>query len=339
MPWVKIDDNAPHHRKMLAAGPVACWLWVCGLAYCQKHSTDGAIPAEAVPFLGVTQWAKAVHALVAAGLWIPDDPRGYVVHDFLDWNDSASERAVKTESNRRRIELFRDKDTRELVKTRDQGLCRYCGIEVRWNDRRGAEGGTYDHIDPAAANDVSNLVVCCRGCNSSKGRRTPAEAGMVLLRIGSRSKSKSWTGKPDLDLGPPLPTPIPQPQPQPEPSASKNERVGGVGLVLSPIEYERKRAKNRHVGPRLHVPNVLHAELMTKLGGENPDAVLAAWYATLDAEIEASREPIVDVFKWIRPRFESWATEQAEAAEWADALRVAAEQDAADAARKAARRG
>lgn len=250
MAWVKIDDNAPHHRKQLLAGPLACWLWVCGLAYCQKHATDGLIPGEAVPFLGVKEWHKAVPSLVKAGLWIPDGPAGYRVHDFLHWNDSASERAVKAESNRRRIELFRDKDLRALVKTRDQGLCRYCGIEVRWNDRRGAEGGTYDHVDPAASNAVHNLVVCCRGCNSSKGRRTPSAAGMTLLQIGSRSKSKSWTGKPDLDLDPPLPTPIPVLKEPPKPPSAEGGRFTRAELAQAQTDLHDYRASQpRYVAP------------------------------------------------------------------------------------------
>jgi hypothetical protein len=113
--------------------------------------------------------------------------------------------------------------------------------------------------------------------------------------------------------------------------------VGGGGLVMSPSDYAKKREKHRYVGVRVLIPNVLHAELMTKLGGENPDAALATWYAALDMEAEGTKEPIPDIFKWIRPKFEAWATSQAEDAAFREALRVAAELDAADAARKVRR--
>lgn len=112
MAWVKIDDNAPHHRKMLLAGPVACWLWVCGLAYANRHATDGLIPGEAVPFLGCKDWHKAVPKLTAAGLWIADGPRGYRIHDFLHWNDSAATRKAKAAESAERVAAFRNRKHR-----------------------------------------------------------------------------------------------------------------------------------------------------------------------------------------------------------------------------------
>lgn len=114
---------------------------------------------------------------------------------------------------------------------------------------------------------------------------------------------------------------------------------GGGGLVMSPSQYHKLREKFHFVGTRLRVPFVLHDELRAKLGGESPDSALSAWYASLDAEAERTKAPIPDVFKWIRPKFEEWASAQEEAATWAAMERQAREQDAADAARKAARRG
>lgn len=52
MPWVRIEDTVPDHPKFLRAGPIAAWLWLCGLCYCQRQLTDGFIPKEALPFLG-----------------------------------------------------------------------------------------------------------------------------------------------------------------------------------------------------------------------------------------------------------------------------------------------
>jgi hypothetical protein len=90
-------------------------------------------------------------------------------------------------------------------------------------------------------------------------------------------------------------------------------------LLMSSAHYAKKRETHRHVGTRLHVPNVLHAEFVTKLGGDDPDATLVAWYATLDAELEASKEPVPDVFQWLRPRFVAWASQsstEAAMAKW-----------------------
>lgn len=109
MAWVRIDDNAPHHRKHLRAGPAACWLWVCGLAYCQRLATDGFIPLEAVPTLGVGSWKKLAGFLVTAGLWHKEST-GYRVHDYLAWNDSKDERDRKaTEKKDRQHRWIEDK--------------------------------------------------------------------------------------------------------------------------------------------------------------------------------------------------------------------------------------
>jgi hypothetical protein len=110
--WLKVDDNAPHHKKMLAAGDAACWLWVCGLAYCQRHMTDGVITPEAVPFLGCKGWKAAVPKLVASGLWAVDGS-GYRVHDFLHWNDSAEVRRQKIRDVNERVTRFREAKKRE----------------------------------------------------------------------------------------------------------------------------------------------------------------------------------------------------------------------------------
>jgi len=111
MAWLKLDDNAPHHRKVLAAGDVGAWLWVCGLAYCQRHATDGRIAREAVPFLGCTGWKAGTPRLVAAGLW-KETTDGYEVHDFLDWNDSAEVRTQKARDRNARVTRFRERTQR-----------------------------------------------------------------------------------------------------------------------------------------------------------------------------------------------------------------------------------
>lgn len=130
MSWLRIDDNAPTHRKILRVSPAARWLWVCGLAYCQRHRTDGYIPAEALATCGVERPKPLARELVGAGLWHQDvnNASGWRVHDFLDWNESAQERDAKTaekaerqrkwRAGRRDVDASRDTDvdasTREV---------------------------------------------------------------------------------------------------------------------------------------------------------------------------------------------------------------------------------
>jgi hypothetical protein len=78
--------------------------------------------------------------------------------------------------------------------------------------------------------------------------------------------------------------------------------------VLSPLDYAKLQRHNAYVGARLRVPHKLHGDFVAALGGMEPDAALRGWYATVDAEIEASGEAIVpDVWKWLDARFRPWA--------------------------------
>jgi hypothetical protein len=131
MGWVRIDDNAPHHRKMLKAGPAACWLWVCGLAYCQRQSSDGVIPFEAVAMLGVGNWKKCAAFLVDAGLW-HKEAEGYRVHDYLQWNASRDERREQEEANRLKVIRYREKKRQErnqsVTEPRHQDVTGYSSV-------------------------------------------------------------------------------------------------------------------------------------------------------------------------------------------------------------------
>lgn len=101
-------------------------------------------------------------------------------------------------------------ERRAQVIARDASLCRYCGRPV--------EAPTIDHVVPRSRggrNSLVNLVVACKQCGSRKGDRTPEEAGMPLLAVGTlidpeprREGAKSrkrrlaehyrWSGKPRI---------------------------------------------------------------------------------------------------------------------------------------------
>lgn len=90
MAWVKLDDQAPRNEKMLAAGPSACWLWVCGIAHSQSQLTDGFVSLAVLPMIGVKgvgRTKRLAEQLVAAGLFERVEG-GYQVHDYLDHNPS-----------------------------------------------------------------------------------------------------------------------------------------------------------------------------------------------------------------------------------------------------------
>jgi hypothetical protein len=90
MAWMKLETAVARNRKFVKAGPGPSWLWVCGIAYCQESLTDGFIPEEALPYLGVKSAANLVKHLVSAGLWDIIDG-GWMVHDYLQHNRSSAD--------------------------------------------------------------------------------------------------------------------------------------------------------------------------------------------------------------------------------------------------------
>lgn len=192
MAW--LDDRIRDHPKIARTTDRAFRHWVLALAYCSAHGTRGNLDAA----VSVLRTPKAVvNELVQVGLWENADD-GLWVHD---WDAHNGKRDVKQADAKRvfdtrRQQLMRNPELRAAVRERDGDQCRYCGRDVNWHDRKGIAGATYDHVDPVGPNDLDNLVVCCRSCNSIKRGRTPQQAGLrlraipesgVYLDIGTRS--------------------------------------------------------------------------------------------------------------------------------------------------------
>lgn len=105
MAWTKLDDHFPDHPKVIAAGPLASWLFVCGLAYCGRLLTDGFIPSGQIRKLADVEDAHGLaRTLVEVGLWERAEG-GYRVHDYLDYQPSKEHvlqtREVRAEAGRK----------------------------------------------------------------------------------------------------------------------------------------------------------------------------------------------------------------------------------------------
>jgi 5-methylcytosine-specific restriction endonuclease McrA len=73
--------------------------------------------------------------------------------------------------------------TRANIYQRDSFTCQYC------DQRFEPEALTFDHVVPVAQGGTrgwENIVTACEPCNTRKGARTPAEAGMTLRRTPHR---------------------------------------------------------------------------------------------------------------------------------------------------------
>ena len=75
--------------------------------------------------------------------------------------------------------------TKRNVHLRDNYVCAYCEI------KKPSHQLGIDHVLPESRGGLAtweNTVSCCHPCNSDKGDRTPAEAGMNLSRKPHRPK-------------------------------------------------------------------------------------------------------------------------------------------------------
>ncbi|MCJ1709274.1 HNH endonuclease [Microbacterium sp. VKM Ac-2923] len=182
MPWFKIDDGFWSHPKVLELSDAAITLWVRAGSYCAGHLTDGALTRATLRLLSAVP--DDATELVAVGLW-DVTPTGWEFHDWADYQPTREQVLAQRAGDNRRQELSRNPELRDAIRRRDGSNCQYCGRAVNWSDRKSPTGGTYDHVDPAGPNSVDNLVVACRGCNSRKGKRTPDQAGMKMMRSRS----------------------------------------------------------------------------------------------------------------------------------------------------------
>lgn len=118
--WVKIDDAAPLHPKLLDAGAEAAWLWVAGLAHANRHTTDGRIEGRHLSALYPPLGSKArrlARKLVEIGLWI-ECGDGYLIHDYEDYQEQAmsSARDEKRARDAERARRYRERKRAEKAK-------------------------------------------------------------------------------------------------------------------------------------------------------------------------------------------------------------------------------
>lgn len=200
--WLKLTDGFDRQPRILHAARTRAevdrivGMLVCLMLYCASQRTDGFVPALVVrerirsprllraftdPDDGAAPLLhpRGTDCPCMRGLRWPSTAADYYVHGYLDSNPFAAEYDIAAQQ---RAEL-RDPELREAVRRRDRDRCRYCGIVTGAHDRRSRSGRVFDHVDPAQAAGAANLVVACRECNSRKGRRTPAAAGLTLLPV------------------------------------------------------------------------------------------------------------------------------------------------------------
>jgi uncharacterized Zn finger protein (UPF0148 family) len=146
MSWVKLDDGLDSHRKVEGTGLEALGLWTRALTYAARYSTNGAIderwlrarvPNKRRRDLLVAELVDAgllerlpagearavtivereprhgVHRAVEVG---PFEHETLLIHDFLEYNESAAEGEARREKEReRKAEQRREAERRRSV--------------------------------------------------------------------------------------------------------------------------------------------------------------------------------------------------------------------------------
>lgn len=85
MTYVKLDDKFMDHPKVVAAGPLAAFVFIAALCYSSRHLTDGAIHDNAVGLLSpVGNPRKKLESLALVGL-VDKTPTGWQIRDYSDW--------------------------------------------------------------------------------------------------------------------------------------------------------------------------------------------------------------------------------------------------------------
>lgn len=113
MPWFRVDDGLPDHRKVRRLGrdkAPAIGVWtLCG-AWSSGNQQDGFVPKEIVQRFDPRE--KYAARLVEVGLWLPDEvdgEDGYRFHDWADQNPTRVEIEARRESTRTRVQRYRQR--------------------------------------------------------------------------------------------------------------------------------------------------------------------------------------------------------------------------------------
>lgn len=113
MPWVRLDDRFPSHRKVAMLSDRAFRLYVSALCWSSENLTEGRVLERELPFVARLRGAKKAAAeLEEANLWDGIDG-GWVIHDYLEYNPDRAKVKSERASNAARQKAFRDRKKAE----------------------------------------------------------------------------------------------------------------------------------------------------------------------------------------------------------------------------------
>ncbi|MFJ7999027.1 hypothetical protein ACIQ7D_18030 [Streptomyces sp. NPDC096310] len=216
MPWVRLDDRFPSHRKVALLSDRAFRLYVSALCWCSENLTEGAISKRELPVVArLRGMNKAVTELEAAGLW-DRTPDGWMVHDYLEYNPDRARVKADRESNAARQKAWRDRKRAEREAKR----------AAEEADRNAQNNGVTDGEDEAG-NDTS-----------ATPRRHDGDTTEQKSDAAKREESQVNAIRNGVSNGPPSPAPSPS-SPSEKKQASKKREPAAPDLASGIPEQAR----------------------------------------------------------------------------------------------------
>lgn len=119
MPWVRLDDRFPSHRKVALLSDKAFRLHVSALCWASENLTEGHISDRELKVISRIRGPKTAAAeLVDARLW-ERTPDGYLIHDYLEYNPDRARVQADRSANAARQQAFRDRKKAEKEAARN----------------------------------------------------------------------------------------------------------------------------------------------------------------------------------------------------------------------------
>lgn len=125
--------------------------------------------------LAVISWQRAIEMLTLGKVAVVEEYDREVRSTYLVIKVPAVVRLVRAFRRPRKPAKF----SRVNIYGRDGYRCQYCGVRQALGEL------TYDHVLPRSRGgrtEWTNIVSACVDCNKRKADRTPAEAGMRLIK-------------------------------------------------------------------------------------------------------------------------------------------------------------
>jgi len=118
MSWVKLDDAAPGHVKIIGLTDAEFRLWVVSIAECNKQANDGEFPRSMLKvFFGYLEkpkvGPKCVQTLCKVGLWTELGDQ-FQITNYLRYQPSSEERKAANKAASERQQRYRDRKLSRL---------------------------------------------------------------------------------------------------------------------------------------------------------------------------------------------------------------------------------